>query len=120
MRIILDIPAEFEEHFWHDRFDDSLHRLSADAHLLAGNYEQETAMMLAEALKAAKVLEAENELESDGGCEQRPNTWEVQTIYYGDGQHSYTLYRCPVCRARYMSPTDYCPHCGKPLNRTEG
>lgn len=53
MRILIDIPREFEQHFQNDRFEDSLHRLSADAHLLAGNYEQETAIMLLQALKNA-------------------------------------------------------------------
>lgn len=53
MRLLINIPKEFERHFQTDRFEDSLHRLSADAHLLAGNYEQETAVMLIEAFKAA-------------------------------------------------------------------
>lgn len=56
MRIVLDIPKEFEEHFNNDRFEDSLHRLSADAHLIAGNYEQEIAKMLFIALKNAKEI----------------------------------------------------------------
>lgn len=56
MKIALDIPKEFEEHFNNDRFEDSLHRLCADAHLLAGNYEQETAIMLFKALKNAKEV----------------------------------------------------------------
>ena len=51
--IYIQIPKEFEEHFRKDRFEDSLHRLSADAHLLAGLYEQETAEMLIEAFKGA-------------------------------------------------------------------
>lgn len=42
MKIEIEIPKEFEEHFNQDRVEDTLHRLSADAHLIAGNYEQET------------------------------------------------------------------------------
>lgn len=49
MRIIIDIPKEFEEDFKQDKFKDVLNRLSADAHLMAGNYEQETATMLIKA-----------------------------------------------------------------------
>ena len=55
MKLIIEIPKEFENHFLQDRFEDSLHRLNADAHLLAGNYEQETAIMLIEAFKKAKI-----------------------------------------------------------------
>lgn len=55
MKIEIEIPKEFEEHFKQDRFEDALHRLSADAHLLAGNYEQETAMMLINAFKESKI-----------------------------------------------------------------
>ena len=53
MELLIKIPKEFEQHFKEDAFEDSLHRLSADAHLLAGNYEQETAKMLIEAFKSA-------------------------------------------------------------------
>ena len=54
MRIEIEIPKEFEEHFKQDKFEDSLHRLCADAHLIAGNYEQETAIMLIKAFKESK------------------------------------------------------------------
>jgi hypothetical protein len=53
MKLLIGIPKEFEQHFKQDAFEDSLHRLSADAHLLAGNYEQETAVMLIEAFASA-------------------------------------------------------------------
>lgn len=53
MKLIIEIPKEFEEHFRRDKFEDSLHRLSADVHLIAGNYEQETAIMLINAFKDA-------------------------------------------------------------------
>lgn len=49
MRIIIDIPEEFEEDFKRDKFEDALDRLCMDAHLVAGNYEQETATMLIKA-----------------------------------------------------------------------
>ena len=54
MRIEIEIPKEFEGHFEQDRFEDSLHRLCADAHLIAGNYEKETAIMLIKAFKESK------------------------------------------------------------------
>lgn len=53
MRLLINIPKEVEQHFKADRFEDSLHRLATDAHLIAGNYEQETAIMLIEAFKQA-------------------------------------------------------------------
>ena len=51
MKITIDIPQEFEEHYKKDRFRDSLLRLKCDAHLLAGNYEQEVADMLVKAFE---------------------------------------------------------------------
>lgn len=56
MQIVIEIPEEFEDHFNSDRFEDALYRLSEDTHLIAGNYEQETAIMLIEALKNAVLL----------------------------------------------------------------
>lgn len=62
MEIIITIPEEFEVDWRKDRFEDALHRLSADAHLIAGNYEQETATMLINAFKSAKIIkESEDE-----------------------------------------------------------
>lgn len=54
MRIEIEIPKEFEGHFKYDRFEDSLTRLIADAHMVAGTYEKETAIMLIKALKSSK------------------------------------------------------------------
>ena len=53
MELLIKIPKEFEQRFKQDAFEDSLHRLSADAHLIAGLYEQETAKMLRDAFKNA-------------------------------------------------------------------
>lgn len=53
MKLLIEIPKEFERHFETDRFADSLQRLRADAHMLAGRYERETATMLIQALKHA-------------------------------------------------------------------
>lgn len=54
MRIEIEIPKEFEGHFEQDRFEDSLHRLCADAHLIAGKYDKEVAIMLINAFKESK------------------------------------------------------------------
>lgn len=51
MLITIDIPEEFIEDFVRDNFEDSLNRLCADAHLLAGRYEKEVAEMLIGAFK---------------------------------------------------------------------
>ena len=56
MKIIIEIPKEFENHFLQDGFEDSFYRLNADAHCLAGNYEQETLIMLIKAFKNAKIV----------------------------------------------------------------
>ena len=62
MKLLIDIPKEFEQHFQEDRFNDSLYRLSADAHLLVGIYEQETALMLSKAFKNAILVPPHGDL----------------------------------------------------------
>lgn len=62
MRIEIDIPKEFEEHFKQNKFKDSLERIMADIwhsleignYLCAGNYEYETIEMLEKALENSK------------------------------------------------------------------
>ena len=56
MRIAIDIPGEFVPDWEKDRFADALRRLIADAHLVAGNYEQETAEMLISSFAKAEVI----------------------------------------------------------------
>lgn len=56
MKIVIDIPDEFIQHFYSDRFKDSLERLEADSHLLAGNYEKELCQMLIKAFDESLIL----------------------------------------------------------------
>ena len=63
MRIEINIPKEFEEHFNQDKFKDSLERIMADIWhslengdcLCAGRYEYETIEMLEKALEDSKL-----------------------------------------------------------------
>lgn len=63
MRIEIDIPKEFEEHFKQDKFKDSFERIMADIKhslengdcLCAGRYEYETIEMLEEAFENSKL-----------------------------------------------------------------
>lgn len=55
MKLLIEIPPEFEGHYCHDGFDDSLERLKQDAHLLAGNYEKELVDMLIDAFQKAQI-----------------------------------------------------------------
>ena len=64
MRIEIDIPKEFEEHFKQDKFKDSFERIMADIKhslengdcLCAGRYEYETIEMLVKALENSKTI----------------------------------------------------------------
>ena len=64
MRIEIDIPKEFEEHFKQNKFKDSLERIMADIKyslengdcLCAGRYEYETIEMLEKALENSKTI----------------------------------------------------------------
>ena len=59
MKVTINIPKEFEEHYLNDRFVDSLERIGADIKyalktsqfLSAGNYELELIEMLKNAFK---------------------------------------------------------------------
>lgn len=64
MRITIDIPAEFEEHFVFDHFRDSLGRIAYDLRTyegepLSGRYEIETIEMLVDALQRARIYKEE-------------------------------------------------------------
>lgn len=60
MKLIIDIPKEFEEHFNKDKFSDSLARVASDIESfgvpLSGRYEQETITMLRKAFENGTPL----------------------------------------------------------------
>ena len=64
MKLLIEIPKEFEEHFNNDKFEDSLERIRVDIRVnleneifqLSGNYEMELAEMLRDAMSKAEVI----------------------------------------------------------------
>ena len=60
MKLLIEIPKQFEEHFGIDRFEDSLERIRADiqygVYTISGLYELETIKMLKDALSKAEVI----------------------------------------------------------------
>lgn len=97
MKIVIEIPEEFKAHWFDDCFEDSLHRLSADAHLLAGSYEQEVAIMLIKAFKSAQP-------------ERKRGRWIDKTSGYAFN------YECSNCgytvHYQFIDEYNFCPNCG--------
>lgn len=60
MKLLIEIPKEFEEHFNTDRFSDSLERIRTDIQYhgnpLSGLYERELIEMLRNAMVKAEVI----------------------------------------------------------------
>ena len=60
MKVLIEIPKEFEEHFNNDRFKDSFERVHADIQhhkiLLSGSYEMELVQMLQNVMEKAEVV----------------------------------------------------------------
>lgn len=70
MKIIIDIPKEFEEHFNGDKFEESLQRARYDIHRinlsnkikhLSGRYEIELLDMLTDAFENSEVVNETND-----------------------------------------------------------
>ncbi len=58
MIIQLEIPKEFEKDYQKDRFDEFFRRVFADIDFtgMCGNYEAETALMMADAFKESRPI----------------------------------------------------------------
>lgn len=67
MKVIIDIPKEFESHWNKDRFKDSIMRLSCDIHCLAGNYERELTEMLIDVFNKATQIQSYNMMNKTDG-----------------------------------------------------
>ena len=64
MKLTIELPEEFEEHFQMDKFEDSLHRVEADLrhrvnspYQLSGNYEIELIEQLNRSFSKAEVID---------------------------------------------------------------
>lgn len=60
MKVLIEIPKEFEEHFNNDRFKDSFKRVHTDIQyhkiFLSGSYEMELVQMLQNVMEKAEVV----------------------------------------------------------------
>ena len=93
MKITIDIPEEFRDHFYKDSFEDSFRRVLSDIHLCAGLYEKETIQMLISAFKNAEIEEKELLGEWPFDCESG-------------------YWKCSSCTINNMTYTRYRPNCG--------
>lgn len=142
MRIEIDIPKEFEEHFKQDKFKDSFERIMADLKncLCAGNYEYETIEMLKKAFEDSKsaydIDNAVNELKQaiqNGTIKiEVGNSKLFELVNQGgvssedlceyrrqlEGYNSLFITSC--CHIyRVGNNFKFCPHCGKRIKVVE-
>ena len=143
MRIEIEIPKKFEEHFNQDKFKDSLERIMADIWhyleigncLCAGRYEYETIEMLGKAFensrKAYNVDKVVEELELHSfelGTDTLPVHYvrlndAIEIVKQGSDADDVCEWRCDAyerwhTRCNILADNDpleytYCPYCGK-------
>ena len=63
MRIVIEIPEEFEKDYTADKFAEFFQRCLADMCTCCGNYEQETAEMMENAFAESKIYDPEKVVE---------------------------------------------------------
>ena len=87
MKLVIDIPEDFEQHFNGDKFKDSLLRLKADTNYglehestISGIYEIELLDMLVEAFEEAEVIHSTCKLEGIPIYEMDYDTFGTQLI----------------------------------------
>ena len=63
MKVLIDIPEEFEVDYHTDRFRDFFERAVADMDVMCGTYERETADVLAKAFEESRLYDPDNVVE---------------------------------------------------------
>lgn len=63
MRIMIEIPEEFEKDYTADKFAELFQRCLADMCTCCGNYEQETAEMMENAFAESKIYDPDKVVE---------------------------------------------------------
>lgn len=88
MKILIDIPKEFEVDYNSDRFAEFFHRCLADMGTCCGNYEQETAEMMEKAFAECRLYDPDKVVErlEDYGNEE--------TYYYKNTPYEKCIEEC--------------------------
>ena len=76
MKVLIDIPEEFEVDYHTDRFRDFFERAVADMDVMCGTYERETADVLAKAFEESGLYDPDKVVEKLG--EERENVGFVK------------------------------------------
>ena len=146
MRIEIEIPKEFEEHFKQDKFKDSLERIMADLKnsLCTGRYEYETIEMFEKAFENSKpttydIDKVVKELEKREEHYVEMLDWQgqsaicdaIEIVKQGGVSDDvcewkrddmlYTVYKiCGGCfTSVYQKDFKFCPYCGKKIKVVE-
>lgn len=121
MKIMIDIPKEFEEHFNQDRFKDSIVRITADVisqvYSISGNYEIELLDMLSEAFEKAEVIHSTCVLKGKPIYNDAPALEAKWTYLHGDRNGDGDIIgigECSNCHQPCVCEY-YCPNCGAKL-----
>ena len=77
MKILIDIPEEFETDYTADKFKEFFGRVIADMDTLCGTYEKETAGMFIKAFEDSKLYDPDKVLEQ---LEEHSNADEAEQI----------------------------------------
>lgn len=123
MKVMIDIPKDFEEHFNQDKFKDSIGRITADVisqvysdDSISGNYEIELLEMLSETFGKAESFHSTCILKGTpiyNDALVKQGKWLINC----DGYYPY----CSNCMSeppgRVM--TDFCPVCGVKMRGKE-
>lgn len=74
MKVLIDIPEEFELDYATDRFAEFFHRCLADMGTCCGNYEQETAEMMEKAFTKSRLYDPDKVVEQIEDIKTGANT----------------------------------------------
>lgn len=88
MKILIDIPKEFEVDYNTDRFADFFHRCLADMGHCCGNYEHETAEMMEKAFTKSRLYDP------DKVVEQLEDYGNEETYYYKNTPYEKCIEEC--------------------------
>ena len=121
MKIMIDIPKEFEEHFNQDKFKDSITRITADVisqvYSISGDYEIELLDMLSEAFEKAESIHSTCVLEGKPIYNDAPALEAKWTYLHGDRNGDGDIIGIGEC-SNCHQPCEceyYCPNCGAKL-----
>ena len=117
LKIIFEVPKEFENDYTFDKFADCFNRVCTDLNTfkdgVSCKYERETMDMFFNTLPKSESIDNDLSIEDISKAVDKSITKKI----IKDDYCGFTSYECPCCHKEIEFSDNYCKYCGQNIKK---